>query len=90
TVRFHQRILYPATLLAGVRTARLGRRSFAMEYGLWDADGRLLSSGSSTQVMYDYAAGASKALDGETRARIEAFEGPGSDVLTPAPGSRRA
>lgn len=75
TMRFHGRIFYPARLQAGVRTTRLGRSSFEMEYGLWGEDGTLLSSGRSTQVLYDYEAGRSKPLDDETRARIEAHEG---------------
>lgn len=74
TLRFHARIHFPATLRAGVRTTRLGRSSFEMAYGLWDADGRLLSSGSSTQVMFDYELERSKPLDEETRGRIERFE----------------
>ena len=75
TVRWHARITFPATLDAGVRVTRLGKKSFDMAYGLWDEDGRLLSSGVSTQVIYDYEAAASQALDDDTRARIEAFEG---------------
>lgn len=75
-LRYHQRIGFPATLQAGVRTTRLGRSSFDMAYGLWDEGGRLLSSGVSTQVMYDYDAERSKPIDGETRSRIEEFEGP--------------
>lgn len=75
TVRFHHRIHYPATLRAGVRATRLGRSSLDMEYGLWDDQDRLLSSGSSTQVMFDYRAGGSKPIDPETRERIEAYEG---------------
>ncbi|HUG42335.1 MAG TPA: thioesterase family protein [Longimicrobiales bacterium] len=75
TLRWHRRILYPARLRAGVRVTRLGRSSFDMEYGLWDAEGALLSSGRSTQVLFDYAAGRSRPLDDETRRRIEAHEG---------------
>lgn len=75
TVRFHRRIHFPGTLDAGVRTVRLGRSSFEMEYGLWDEEGRLMSSGRSTQVMYDYDAERSRPMDADTRSRIEAYEG---------------
>jgi len=75
TLRYHQRILYPATLVAGVRTTRLGRSSFDMEYGLWNGEGRLLSSGSSSQVLFDYDAGRSMPMDEATRRSITAFEG---------------
>lgn len=75
TVRFHRRIHYPARLIAGVRVTRLGRSSFDMSYGLWSHDDELLSSGRSTQVLFDYAAGRSRPFDDETRRRIEAHEG---------------
>ena len=87
TLRFHQRILYPATLRAGVRTTRLGRSSLDMEYGLWDPEGRLLSSGRSTQVMFDYEGGRSRAIDPDTRARIESYEG---ESLGDPPGQSSA
>ena len=75
TLRYRGRITFPATLRAGVRVTRLGRKSWEMEYGLWDEDGRLLTSGRSSQVMFDYDAGRSKPIDDATRERIEAFEG---------------
>lgn len=74
-LRFHQRIHFPATLRAGVRTTRMGRSSFDMAYGLWDEDDRLLSSGTSTQVMFDYEAERSVPIDAETRQRILGYEG---------------
>lgn len=84
TVRYHRRITFPATLRAGVRATRLGKKSFEMAYGLWDLDGLLLSSGRSTQVMYDYRESRSMPLDPGTRARIEEYEG---RRLTSAPES---
>ena len=75
TVRWHRRIFYPGRLRAGVRVTRLGRSSFEMAYGLWDGDGALLSSGRSTQVLFDYDAGRAVAMDQETRRRIETHEG---------------
>lgn len=75
TLRYHARILFPARLRAGVRVTRLGRSSWDAAYGLWDGDGRVLSSGTSRQVMFDYEAGRSKPLDDETRGRIERYEG---------------
>lgn len=85
TLRYHHRILFPARLRAGVRVTRLGRSSFDMSYGLWSGTGRLLSSGSSTQVMFDYDAGRSRPIDEETRRRIERFEGRAlSESVAPA------
>lgn len=73
-VRFHRRIRYPSTVRVGVRTTRLGRRSLSMEYEIRDDDGELLADGWSEQVMYDYAAGASKPIPEEMRARVRAYE----------------
>ena len=75
TIRWHRRIFYPGRLRAGVRVTRVGRSSFEMAYGLWDAEGTLLSSGRSSQVLFDYDAGRSKPVDDATRRRIESFEG---------------
>jgi acyl-CoA thioester hydrolase len=77
TVRYHRRIRFPASLRSGVRVTRLGRSSFDMAYGLWDDGGRLLSSGQSTQVAFDYHADRSRPIDAETRDRIRRFEGAG-------------
>jgi acyl-CoA thioester hydrolase len=75
TVRYRQRILFPATVTAGARVTRLGGSSWGMEYGLWNEAGSLLCAGSSAQVMFDYARGRPAPIDDATRARIEAFEG---------------
>jgi acyl-CoA thioester hydrolase len=74
-IRWHQRVLWPQVLSVGVRVSRLGRKHFEMEYEACDADGTRLQSGSSTQVMYDYAAGATKRMPEDVRSAIEAFEG---------------
>ncbi len=73
-VRFHRRIRYPSTVHVGVRTTRLGRSSLDMAYELRDDAGELLADGWSKQVMYDYAASATKPVPDETRARIRAWE----------------
>ena len=90
TVRWHRRIFYPARLRAGARVTRLGRSSFEMAYGLWDPEGALLSSGRSTQVLFDYGEGRSMPLDDETRRRIEAHEGRGLSTKGAAVGSTAA
>jgi acyl-CoA thioester hydrolase len=73
-VRYHARIHFPARLDIAVRTSRIGRSSFDMEFEVRGEDGTLLSSGATTQVVYDYAAGRSKPMPDDLRARIEAFE----------------
>lgn len=75
-VRWHRRVLWPQKLSVGVRVSRLGRKHFVMEYEVCGPDGTRLQSGETTQVMYDYDAGAPKRLPDEVRATIEAFDGP--------------
>ena len=73
-LRFHRRIRYPSSVQVGVRTTRLGRSSLSMSYELRDEAGDLLADGWSKQVMYDYAAGASKPVPEEMRVRVRAWE----------------
>lgn len=75
-VRYHARILWPQRLDVGVRVSRLGKRHFEMEYEVRSAEGELLVSGTTTQVMYDYEAAGSMPIDDDTRAAIGAVDGP--------------
>jgi acyl-CoA thioester hydrolase len=75
-IRYHRRVLYPERLRVSVRVARLGKRHFEMDYEVRGSAGDLLISGSTTQVMYDYAAGGTKAVPDEVRRAIEARDGP--------------
>ena len=75
-VRYKQRVLYPDTLEVRVGVNRLGRKFFEMEYEVYSSNGALLVSGSSTQVMYDYAVGASKRVPEDVLDRITAHDGP--------------
>lgn len=75
-VRYHARVLWPQRLDVGVRVSRLGKRHFEMEYEVRSAGGERLVSGTTTQVMYDYEAGASAAIPDGTRAAIEGLDGP--------------
>ena len=73
-VRYRRRVRYPSTVSVGVRTTRLGDRSLDMEYELRDEAGERLAEGWSKQVMYDYAAGESKRVPEELRARVAEYE----------------
>jgi len=75
-LRFHRRVLYPGRLEVAVRVARLGKRHFEMDYEVRSAEGDLLISGSTVQVMYDYAAGATRAIPTEVARAIQALDGP--------------
>jgi acyl-CoA thioester hydrolase len=89
TVRYHARIEFPARLDVGLRTSRMGEKSFVQEFEVRSENGALLASGRTTQVMYDYTAGKSKPIDPGLRQRIEAFE---NGVLSqdPSQGERRS
>ena len=76
SVRFRKRVFYPGTLEVGVRVSRLGKRHFEMEYEVRSAEGEVVSSGTTTQIMYDYAGGSSKPVPEEVRRAIEALDGP--------------
>jgi acyl-CoA thioester hydrolase len=76
TIRWHHRVHWPARLSVSTRVSFVGRKHFVMDYRVASPEGELLVSGSTTQVMYDYAADASKRLPAEVRAGIERFEGP--------------
>lgn len=75
-VRWHARVLWPQTVRVGVRVVRTGRKHFEMEYEVRSEGGDRLQSGSTVQVMYDYATGRSKPLSEELRRTLEAFDGP--------------
>jgi acyl-CoA thioester hydrolase len=70
TLRFHARILYPSEITVGLRVTNVGGKSWATDFELRDQEGTLLSSGSSVQVMYDYAGGVSKTIDAVLRSRL--------------------
>ncbi|MGH7462739.1 MAG: acyl-CoA thioesterase [Longimicrobiales bacterium] len=74
TVRFRQRIHFPATLSIGVRVSRMGNASFTMDYEIRNTAGELLVTAQTQQVMYDYEAGSSMAIPPEIRAKITEFE----------------
>lgn len=75
-IRWHRRVLWPQDVQVGVRVSRLGRKHFEMEYEVRSADGELLVSGTTVQVMYDYRTGASMRLSDDLRDALEAWDGP--------------
>ena len=61
---------------AWVRVSLVGRKHFVMDYVISSAAGEKLVSGSTTQVMFDYALRASRRFPDDLRELIEAFDGP--------------
>ena len=76
TVQWHQRIVWPARIDVSLRVPLVARKHFVMEYLATSRSGEVLISGSTVQVMYDYAAGASKQIPEDVRAAITAHDGP--------------
>lgn len=63
-------------LEVAIRTGEVRSRSFVFEYLITERESkRVVATGRSVQVAYDYAAGRTKSLSEEMVARMEAFEG---------------
>ncbi len=76
TATYHAPALLGETLAVGARVAKIGTKSFTMEYlALRTADGRRIASGRSVQVMFDYAAQQSVPVSETFRAQVVAFQG---------------
>ena len=76
SLRYRRRVLYPDRLQVGARVSVLGKKHFEMIYEVRSGEGELLVTAGTTQVMYDYESGRTKAIPEEVRARIEAWDGP--------------
>jgi len=64
------------TLEVGVTLASAGRTSFLFEYKVRERDsGRLVATGRSVQVMFDYAAGRKKPVPADFLAAVEKLQG---------------
>jgi len=74
TCDFHKPVLWPATLHVRTGCSRIGNTSFILEYRITDQSGDLVATGSSVQVMYDYAAAGKVTLPETVRTAIEALQ----------------
>lgn len=76
TCNFRRQVHYPATLEVGARTAKLGRSSFTLEYGIFHQGSEdLVADGSSVVVWIDYEAERSAPLPERLKQRIREIEG---------------
>jgi acyl-CoA thioester hydrolase len=73
TLRYHARIIYPATVHVQLAVSRVGERSFTTNFEIRDEAGSLLSSGSAVQVAFDYAVGGSKPIDAADHGVLRAW-----------------
>lgn len=69
-VDFRSPISYGEEVEIGVRTGRIGTRSFELDHEV-RADGRLAAEGKSILVAYDYTTGSSRELPAEWRELLE-------------------
>jgi acyl-CoA thioester hydrolase len=74
TLTFREPLGYGDELEIGVRTSRVGGKSFGLEYEVWTADGRLAAEASTVQVMFDSEAGQSMAVPETWRAALVAYD----------------
>lgn len=72
TVRFVRRVFYPQRLDVGLRVSRIGTSSFDIEYEVRGADGALLATALTKQVMYDAGEDRSLPIPDALRRRMEA------------------
>jgi acyl-CoA thioester hydrolase len=75
TCNFKKQVHHPATLEVGLTVARIGGKSFTLEYGLFSGD-ELVADGSSVVVWADYEKGQSLALPDALRETLAAWQPP--------------
>jgi acyl-CoA thioester hydrolase len=66
-------LVFPADVVVGVRTTRVGTTSVTMEYAIWVAGApeTPVARGTSVVVLVEYASGARVPVPAELRARLE-------------------
>ena len=75
-IRYRSPATLNDTLIVAIWASQVGRKSFVFDYRITDAvTGRLVAEGCSTQVWYDYAASASRAVPEEIVGRMERLQG---------------
>lgn len=81
SLNFRKQVHFPATLEACAKATRIGNRSFALDYVIFDMqDGEAVADGSSVIAWIDYAVGRSVELPERLKDRIRQLEGPESGL----------
>lgn len=62
-------------LLVGIGLSRFGRKSFDLLYQIKGEDGRLVATGKTVQVMYDYGARSAYPIPDHIKAQVTSFQG---------------
>jgi acyl-CoA thioester hydrolase len=75
TCRYRSPATLGEVLVVGVRVSAMRRSSFTMEYAVREREsGRLVATGTTVQVVYDFARGRVRGLRPEVRQAIQRFE----------------
>jgi acyl-CoA thioester hydrolase len=73
---YRRSIVFPDTVRVGIRATRIGRTSIGFEHRIVSLEQKALAAeGTSTTVVYDYAAGRPHPVSAEIRQAIEELEG---------------
>lgn len=75
TCDFKKPVEWPARLTVRCGCSAIGNTSFTMAYEIRDEQGALVATGSSVQVMYDYAARTKAPIPAAIRAAIASVQG---------------
>jgi acyl-CoA thioester hydrolase len=71
---YHSPALLGETLAVGVGLSRFGYKSFDLLYRIEGEDGRLIATGHTIQVMYDYGLGSAFAIPVEIKERVQQYQ----------------
>jgi acyl-CoA thioesterase FadM len=75
TIDFRAQVSYGDELEIGVRTERIGTKSFQLAYRMVRQDGELAAEATSAQVMFDFDANRGIEVPPEWRSAIESHDG---------------
>jgi len=62
-------------LAVGIGVSRFGNKSFDLTYRVEGEDGRLIATGKTVQVMYDYDDGCAFAIEDRIKEKVWAYQG---------------
>lgn len=71
---YHSPALFGEELLLGVGLSRFGNKSFDLLYRFAGEDGRLIATGKTIQVMYDYGTSSAFPIPQTIKDKVEAFQ----------------
>ena len=75
TCTYYSPALLGETLALGLGVSRFGNKSFDITYRFVGEDGRLIATGKTVQVMYDYGRGSAFPIPQAVKDKVHAFQG---------------